>query len=65
MKMPPLPLSLPLEGGGKGGGDFHPYVVPAPGMGVIQDGGFKMTSGSGYSVFMAMMQEGDITAFRR
>jgi hypothetical protein len=39
--------------------------VPAPGMGVIQDGGFKMTSGSGYSVFMVMMQEGDITAFRR
>ena len=28
--------SLPLDGGGRGGGDFHPYVVPEPGMEVIE-----------------------------
>ena len=24
----PLPVSLPLDGGGRGGGDFHPSLCP-------------------------------------
>ncbi len=32
----PLPASIPLDGGGWGGGDFHPsFVVPHPGRGLF------------------------------
>ena len=35
MKMPPFLVSLPLDGGGKGRGDFHPSLCPCPRMEVI------------------------------
>ena len=31
----PLPLSLPLDGGGKGGGDFHPSLCSTRAWGLL------------------------------